>query len=152
MLPVMITKKDHETRRQAVRRHLVEAQQAARERSATEAAKSKGSMMSHAKWAKLLDAVAGCGDVRYKAIGQEGLIPIRFEDALEPSPGMLTEEGLTSDGRWIAPVSTRHIEYVVVPFDDPGALQRMRAVIDGLGRFAYEVDDKELTITLFGYR
>lgn len=109
--------------------------------------------MSDTKWAKLLRAIwkSDCkflGDnknpVLAKTLTEEQLLVIRLEDSF-------------GDGRYTAdyiagPIRTKEIEYIIIPFHSKDNLYKTKELIDSLGKYEYDVDEVERTITLFGYR
>lgn len=117
------------------------------------AASKKGSYMSDSKWAKLLQAIwkSECkffGDNRNpvlaKTLTEEQLWVIRLEDYL-------------GDGKYTAdyiagPIRTKEIEYIIIPFQSKDELYKTKELIDSLGKYEYDIDEIERTITLFGYR
>lgn len=44
------------------------------------------------------------------------------------------------------------IEYIIIPFLTNDNLYKTKELIDSLGKYEYDVDETERTITLFGYR
>lgn len=109
--------------------------------------------MSDTKWAKLLRAIwkSDCkffwdnrNLVLAKTLTEEQLWVIRLEDYL-------------GDGKYTAddtagPIRTKEIEYIIIPFHSKDNLHKTKELIDSLGKYEYDVDEAERTITLFGYR
>ncbi len=122
-------------------------------KAVTRAASKKGSYMSDTKWAKLLRAIwkSDCkffwdnrNLVLAKTLTEEQLWVIRLEDYL-------------GDGKYTAddtagPIRTKEIEYIIIPFHSKDNLYKTKELIDSLGKYEYDVDEAERTITLFGYR
>lgn len=110
----------------------------------------KGSYMSNAKWSKLLKAIAE-SDIKYitsevlaKDLVCDTIWHILLADYL--GNGKYTADGIAG------PIRTKHIEYVIIPFDSINELSRMKDLIERVGRFEYDIDDKNLTVKIFGYR
>lgn len=119
-------------------------------KAVTRTASKKGSYMSDTKWAKLLYAIwnSECkifeDNVLAKTLTEEQLLVIRLEDSF-------------GDGRYTAdyiagPIRTKEIEYIIIPFHSKDNLYKTKELIDSLGKYEYDVDEAERTITLFGYR
>ena len=117
------------------------------------AASKKGSYMSDTKWAKLLRAIwtSECNffknnrnPVLAKTLTEEQLWIIRLEDYL--GDGKYTADDIAG------PIRTKEIEYIIIPFQSKDELYKMKELIDSLGKYEYDTDDIERTITLFGYR
>lgn len=122
-------------------------------KAVTRTAQKRGSYMSDAKWAKLLRAIcmSDCkffwdnrNHVLAKTLTEEQLWVIRLEDYL-------------GDGKYAAdntagPIRTKEIEYIIIPFHSKDTLYKTKELIDSLGKYEYDVDETERTITLFGYR
>ena len=122
-------------------------------KAVTRAASKRGSYMSDTKWAKLLNAIwnSECrmfwdnrNPVLAKTLTAERLWIIRLED-------YLGDVRYTAD--YIAgPIRTKEIEYIIIPFHSLDNLYKTKKLIDSLGKYEYDVDETERTITLFGYR
>ncbi|MCM0325512.1 hypothetical protein [Bacteroides fragilis] len=106
--------------------------------------------MSDTKWSKLLKAIAESdikyisNEVRAKELACDSLWSILLVDYL--GDGKFTADGIAGS------IRTKHIEYIIIPFESSNGLYQMKELIDRVGRFEYVIDDKELTIKLFGYR
>lgn len=110
----------------------------------------KNSYMSDAKWSKLLKAIEA-SDVNY--IEHKVLVKTLKDDTLWST---LLEDyagngAYTGDGT-AGPIRTKEIEYVIIPFESINELSRMKELIESIGRFEYDIDDKNLTIKIVGYR
>lgn len=122
-------------------------------KAVTKAASKRGSYMSDTKWAKLFHAIQNCecnsfwdnrNPVLAKTLTEEYLRVIRLDDCY-------------GDGRYTAddiagPIRTNEIEYIIIPFLTNDNLYKIKELIDSVGKYEYDVDETERTITLFGYR
>lgn len=117
------------------------------------AASKKGSYMNDTKWARLLRAIwkSDCNflwdnrnPVLAKTLTEEQLWIIRLEDYL--GDGKYTADDIAG------PIRTKEIEYIIIPFQSKNELYKMKELIDSLGKYEYNIDEIERTITLFGYR
>lgn len=122
-------------------------------KAVTKAASKRGSYMSDTKWAKLLNAIGNSecrmfwdnrNPVLAKTLTAERLCIIRLEDYL--GNGRYTADDIAG------PIRTKEIEYIIIPFLSKDSLYKAKELIDSLGKYEYDVDETERTITLFGYR
>ena len=79
-----------------------------------------------------------------KTLTEEQLWIIRLEDYL--GDGKYTADDIAG------PIRTKEIEYIIIPFQSKDELYKMKELIDSLGKYEYNIDEIERTITLFGYR
>ena len=124
-----------------------------RNEAVTRTASKKGSYMSDTKWAKLLRAIwkSECkffwnnrNPVLAKTLTEEQLWVIRLEDYL--GDGKYTADDIAG------PIRTKEIEYIIIYFQSKDELYMTKELIDSLGKYEYDIDEIERTITLFGYR
>ena len=110
----------------------------------------KGGYMNYTKWSKLLNAISDSdiqflpNKVRLKVVGDDKLYMASLFDYY--GNGTCTGDGVSG------PIKTKHIEYIIIPFNSIIELTRMKGLIDGLGKYEYEIDPEKLTLTIFGYR
>lgn len=121
-----------------------------RDRISEEMVTVKNSYMSDAKWSKLLKAIdiSDIAYLKYKVLAKtlEDNTPwsILLEDYA--GNGIYTGDGIAG------PIRTKEIEYIMIPFESKKELSRMKDLIESIGRFEYDIDDRNLTIQIFGYR
>ena len=114
------------------------------------AASLKGSYMNYSKWSKMLNAISDLdiqflpNQVRLKVIGDDNPYMVSLVDY--DGNGTCTGDGVSG------PIKTKHIEYIIIPFNSIIELTRMKELIDGMGKYEYEIDPEKMTLTIFGYR
>ena len=79
-----------------------------------------------------------------KTLTEEQLWVIRLEDYL--GDGKYTADDIAG------PIRTKEIEYIIIYFQSKDELYKTKELIDSLGKYEYDIDEIERTITLFGYR
>ncbi len=119
-------------------------------RRCEQAATLKGGYMNYTKWSKLLNAIS-VSDIQFlpnqvwlKVVGDDNLYMPRLVDYY--GNGTFTGDGMSG------PLETKYIEYIIIPFKSSFELTRMVELIDGLGKYEYEIDPAKNTLTIFGYR
>lgn len=114
------------------------------------AATLKGSYMNYSKWSKLLNAISDSdiqflpNQVRLKVVDDDNLYLASLFDYYDN--GTCTGDGVSG------PIKTKHIEYIIIPFNSIIELTRMKELIDRLGKYECEIDPEKMTLTIFGYR
>ena len=114
------------------------------------AATLKGGYMNYTKWSKLLNAISDSdiqflpNQVRLKVIGDDNPYVVSLVHYY--GNGMCTGDGVSG------PIKTKHIEYIIIPFNSITELTRMKELIDRLGKYECEIDPEKMTLTIFGYR
>ena len=127
------------------------------------ARRAKVSYMNHAKWRKLFQAIEANGQCTFPAFVKtlDSERTYRFST----NPGIHETMGYTTDGQF-CPVAFRDIEWIYVPASSELEryhreekleskwveydLGKLKELMDGLGEFEYELDEKGLK--LYGYR
>lgn len=110
----------------------------------------KGGYMNYTKWYKLLNAISDSdiqllpNQVRLKVVGDDNLYIASLVDYYG--------NGTCTGGGVSGPIKTKHIEYIIIPFNSIIELTRMKELIDGLGKYECEIDPEKITLTIFGYR